>query len=59
MIQENREMVVVGFSGCLAVFWRGGFFPKILPVSVDGIFRGQEVEFYLCSGVVCGIVAYL
>ena len=32
------------------------FLPNVLPVSVAGLFRGQELELYLYSGVVCGIV---
>ena len=35
------------------------FLPNILPVYVAGIFRGEELELCLCSGVVCGIVEYL
>ena len=33
--------------------------PNILPVSVAGIFRGQESALRLCSGAVRGISDYL
>ena len=51
-------MVVVGFSGSLSCVLKV-VLPDVSPVSVAGIFRGQEVELCLCSGAVCGIVEYL
>ena len=35
------------------------FLPNVSPVSVAGIFRGQESELGVCSVAVCGIVDYL
>ena len=35
------------------------FLPNVSPVSLASIFRGQELELCLCSGVVCGTVEYL
>ena len=50
-------MVVVGFYGLFGHVLEV-FLPHVLPVSVAGIFKGQELELRLCSGVVCEIVEY-
>ena len=60
----NRSLRIKAETGCCGFFGLFGhvllvFLPNILPVSVAGIFRGQELEFCLCSDVVCGIVEYL
>ena len=44
-----------GLFGCVLKI----FLHNVSPVSVAGIFRGQELELCLCSGVVCGKVEYL
>ena len=48
-------MVVVGFLRLLGRVMKV-FLPNVLPISVAGIFRRQELELCQCSGVVCGIV---
>ena len=50
-----------GSNGCCRLFRLFGcvlevFLPNVSPVCVASIFRGQEPELCLCSGVVCGIV---
>ena len=59
----SRKLSWPGSDGCCRSFGLFGhdlkvFLPSILPVSVAGIFRGQELELCLCSGAVCGIVEY-
>ena len=47
-----------GFSGLFGHVLKV-FLPIVLPISVAGIFRGQELELSLCSIAVCWIVEYL
>ena len=47
-------MVVVGFLGGLFGCVLKVVFPNVSPISVAGIFRGQESEPCLCSGVCVG-----